>query len=280
MKKKYALLLLISLSFTIFTEAQVTLSQTTTDAITQGAVRCGTNTETYDNIYYRSFDLLALGYTQFEVTEVSFAIQTLETPSPGFAVDVIIYSNSGGTFPAGVLTPIANVSVPLTTADSNSIKTVPIMAIVVAPAQLVFGVSIPYQSGDTTLIVFGANSDGQSAPGYISSQQCDVTSPTNLADIGFPNTHLIMSVTGSTLSTDEFELSKVSISPNPTSDYVNIKMHPSNSISAVEIYSVLGQLVLKTENETRINISNLQTGVYMMKVITTNGTSSEKLIKK
>lgn len=280
MKKNYALLLLFSLTLTLMGKAQVTLSQTTSDAIVPGSIACTGSGITSDNIYYRAFNLSALGYSQFDVNQVSFAIESITSPSPGFAVEVIIYSNIGGTFPAGTLTPVTTVSVPITLADSNTIKAVPVNATVVAPAQLVFGVSIPDETnGGTTQFFIGSNASGQSDPGYISSVGCGFTNPTTITNIGFPNMHVVMNVTGIALSVDEFSISRVSILPNPASDYITIELHPSNSITAVEIYSITGQLVYKSLNNNRLDISNLENGIYMMRVETTNGISSKKLIK-
>lgn len=281
MKKNYFLFLLIALGFTVCVQAQVTLTQTTNNEISEGTISCNAGGVTSDNIYYRAFDLTALGYSQFDVNQVTFGIEGISNVSAGFAVDVIIYSNPGGNFPAGTLTQVASVSVPLGDSDAGTLKTVAINASVVAPAKLVVGVSIPNQTGGigTTVIFLGSNDNGQTAPGYISSAGCGITAPTTLADIGFPDVHIIMDVTGIALGVNEFEVAKVSISPNPATDFVAIELDPSNTMNAVEIYSVTGQLVQKVENQSRINIANLKTGIYMMKVITANGTASKKLVK-
>jgi hypothetical protein len=224
--------------------------------------------------------LAALGYNQFDVNQVSFGINNASNIAVGFAVNVIIYSNSGGTFPAGTLTQVATVAVPITAVDANTVKTVPINATVVAPAQLVFAVSIPDEAGagNTTVFSMGSNSAGESAPSYISSNACGIGIST-MAEVGFPNAHMVMRVTGIALSVEEFSVSKVSISPNPTSDYVNIELHPSNTITSIEIYSITGKKVSNLEGNRRIDISNLQSGVYLLKVETINGTSTKKLIK-
>lgn len=279
MKKNYALFLLIALGFVFCTQAQVTLTQTTNNEITVGTVSCNAGGATSDNIYYRVFDIEALGYTQFDVNQVSFGVESIANPSANFAVDVIIYSQTGGAFPAGTRTEVASVSVPMVLADSGTIKTVSIDASVVAPAQMIVAVSIPNETANSVQFFLGSNSNGQTAPPYILSNGCGITTPQTMASIGFPDVHIIMDVTGIALSINEFEVSKVSISPNPTSDFVNIELHPSNTVNAVEIYSVTGQLVQKVENQSRINIANLNTGIYMMKVITTNGTASKKLVK-
>lgn len=53
--------------------------------------------------------------------------------------------------------------------------------------------------------------------------------------------------------------------PNPASDVVNIET--TGSISKVEIYNSLGQLVLSSVgNKTQIDVSGLNTGFYIMKI--------------
>jgi hypothetical protein len=281
MKKNYALLLFFSLCFVAVGNAQITLSQSTSNTIGTGTVACSAAGVTSDNIYYRNFDLVALGYTQFDVSQVTFGVQTAATIDPAFLVDVIVFSHTGAAFPAGTLTQVASVSVPIVEADAGTLKTVPIVATVTAPASLVFAISIPNEVGamHTTQFRIGSNALGESAPTYISSVACGITTPSTMASIGFPNVHAVMTVSGIALSVDEFSVSKVSISPNPTSDFVNIELHPSNTIYSIEIYSITGQLVSKMKSNIRIDISGLQSGIYLMKVETTNGTATKKLIK-
>ena len=54
--------------------------------------------------------------------------------------------------------------------------------------------------------------------------------------------------------------------PNPTSDYIYIK--GLNTSTRVDIYSTTGTLVLsaQTESSQSISVSNLKTGVYLVKV--------------
>lgn len=70
---------------------------------------------------------------------------------------------------------------------------------------------------------------------------------------------------------------ETSIYPNPTNGVVNIKS--SNSKNTTEIYNLLGEKIISTDNE-RIDLSNYQKGVYIIRVSTSNGTYSQKLILK
>ena len=55
-----------------------------------------------------------------------------------------------------------------------------------------------------------------------------------------------------------------SIYPNPTADFITIKA--KTAISNVKIYSTLGRLVKDVTAETRIDISDLSAGYYIVKI--------------
>ncbi|WP_300675063.1 T9SS type A sorting domain-containing protein [Soonwooa sp.] len=67
------------------------------------------------------------------------------------------------------------------------------------------------------------------------------------------------------------------IVPNPAQN--NILISTSDKVSSVEIFNLLGQILI-TEKNTNINISKLQTGTYFVKIKLQNGTAvTQKLIK-
>lgn len=80
------------------------------------------------------------------------------------------------------------------------------------------------------------------------------------------------------LSSDNFSSNnlKFNLYPNPASDILNIEFN--EAIKSVEIYSLHGQKVIET-NQTEINISNLASGMYIVKVQDLNGSyATKKLI--
>ncbi len=97
------------------------------------------------------------------------------------------------------------------------------------------------------------------------------------------NPNYVVDIWGSALSTTDFNApnNDISIYPNPTSgNQISIKTTLNLEI---EIYNVLGQNVIRksiTPKENRINIQQLQTGVYILKMTSPTGTSTKKLIKK
>ena len=90
---------------------------------------------------------------------------------------------------------------------------------------------------------------------------------------------LAFTIEGETvLGTKElYNSSKVRISPNPTADILNFNA----KVSSVHIFDVVGRNVSTAKvSNNQINVSNLKSGVYIVKFETENGTQTEKFIKK
>lgn len=87
------------------------------------------------------------------------------------------------------------------------------------------------------------------------------------------------SVNDTTLSTNQFETNRFSIYPNPTTDsYVNIKSNDSDTIK-VAVFDILGKQISNTTlTNGRLNISELNSGLYILKISQNNTTISKKLI--
>lgn len=79
------------------------------------------------------------------------------------------------------------------------------------------------------------------------------------------------------MSTGIYELSKVKVDiyPNPTSDYINVKL--DEPVKNINLYDLSGKLVLSTV-DNKINVSELNKGTYMLMVNTGTSTVSRKVI--
>ena len=91
----------------------------------------------------------------------------------------------------------------------------------------------------------------------------------------------IYKIEGNILSTTDFNISTVSIYPNPASNTLNVKSSNNSFIKNISIYDLKGSIAL-TKNitsltETNISINSLQSGIYMVKVTSAKGIS---IIKK
>jgi hypothetical protein len=64
-----------------------------------------------------------------------------------------------------------------------------------------------------------------------------------------------------TIVTNEFK-----IYPNPANQFLNIQL-PANEIFSASIYNSIGQLVSVSQNQKKINISNLSEGIYFVGIV-------------
>ena len=73
----------------------------------------------------------------------------------------------------------------------------------------------------------------------------------------------------------------VSIFPNPTVDFITVQLE-SESDFTIEIYDLVGKRVSKYINQKQLDVSNLDSGIYMVKITLTqsNQTTTHKIIKK
>jgi hypothetical protein len=92
-------------------------------------------------------------------------------------------------------------------------------------------------------------------------------------------------VTGiGTLAKQDFAFDRYfRIYPNPTRDFLNVEARQSASITSIDIYNALGQLVLTLPGSgkvSKIDVTQLRTGNYMLVIHTDQGVSHSKFIKK
>jgi len=91
----------------------------------------------------------------------------------------------------------------------------------------------------------------------------------------------VADVAGATLSIEEFSTNGFSVYPNPASTgFVNITSANSDAISVI-VYDILGKQVINSAlNNNRLNVSTLNTGVYILKISQNNATVTKKLVIK
>jgi type IX secretion system substrate protein len=84
---------------------------------------------------------------------------------------------------------------------------------------------------------------------------------------------------GAVLSTRDNQIEGFSFSPNPTSlGYINISSRSQTEMK-VNVFDVLGkQVINETISNNRLNVSSLNTGVYIMRISQDNAFVTKKLI--
>ena len=110
----------------------------------------------------------------------------------------------------------------------------------------------------------------------INSSLTDTTPSDNVSEFNEPFLCCLLTI-------DEFIFSDYfSQYPNPTSDYLNLKLKKQIDVKAIVVYNVLGQEVKRVsfKNERiKIDVSNFQTGHYFIKIVTTEKVFNSRFIK-
>ncbi len=90
-----------------------------------------------------------------------------------------------------------------------------------------------------------------------------------------------LNITYNILSTNDFALKSFSISPNPSIDYIDIKLKTPLQDATITIYDLLGKKIHfnKINNDNRVNISKLTKGVYLLKITSQGNTKTKRFIK-
>ena len=102
-------------------------------------------------------------------------------------------------------------------------------------------------------------------------------------DYNFPIVTNKATSTFKTLGTQDFEFSNdFTLYPNPVNEILNIVGTKEIEVKSIAVYDILGQLVLAFPNVkviSEIDVSNLKTGNYFIKINSDKGSSSIKFIK-
>lgn len=79
------------------------------------------------------------------------------------------------------------------------------------------------------------------------------------------------------------DVQRLEIYPNPAEDYVNVLIHEDFKETDLQIFDMMGALVLKQKIKNKItpvDIRQLQTGAYLIKVVTENNMFNAKFLKR
>jgi hypothetical protein len=110
----------------------------------------------------------------------------------------------------------------------------------------------------------------------------------NSASIYFDYNHQIVTEPAVTtiqlLATTGFEFAdEFALYPNPANNILNIQSKVDAKIHSIDIYNTLGQLVMAmtdTKNVSKIDVSDLASGNYFIKVTSDKGSSNIRFVKK
>ncbi len=149
-----------------------------------------------------------------------------------------------------------------------------------------------FNAGQTLadLVVTGSNIVWYASASEASSATNPLPSSTPLVDnttyyatqtvSGCPSTASLGVLVQAALNTNGFDLTKFKFYPNPVHDVLNIDY--AQNISKVEVYNAVGQLVSvrsQSGTSTKVNMSGLSDGVYLIKLSSENTTQVIRVVK-
>ncbi|WP_047551284.1 aryl-sulfate sulfotransferase [Psychroserpens sp. Hel_I_66] len=79
------------------------------------------------------------------------------------------------------------------------------------------------------------------------------------------------------LNVDDFEISAFKIYPNPTRDFITISSEAT--IDKIELYSILGEKVYQSGQNTVVDLTSFNTGIYFAKIYSGDRSITKKIIK-
>lgn len=283
--KKITLLFIAFLIVQVM-QSQTVLSQSTSQIVANGAVACANSGSgfTLGNTYYRSYVPSTFGQTgtiSIKGGEFGYTFTDTGATNPTIPVLVQAYSTTAA-FPGGTLTEIAQATVDIDVAGTSTVVSFDFDTPVNIDAtdEIVVGVTFP--DGDVLVVDtrIGQNTDGETAPSYISTPNCGGIDPITFSGIGFSGNAIINLTVDTALAVNELEAFNFTFGPNPVNNVLTLKAQ--ENITNVSIVNLLGQEVIKAKpnalNAT-IDLSNIDNGAYFIKAQINDKKGTFKIIK-
>ncbi len=81
------------------------------------------------------------------------------------------------------------------------------------------------------------------------------------------------------ITTSSNSKSELQVYPNPANTEIYINLHSKNNFE-IEILNTLGEIIINTKNQSKIDITNLPNGIYFIKIKQGDNFYTQKLIKQ
>lgn len=185
----------------------ITLTQVSTTVLATSSLGCeDDNTDsTYEQAYYRVFDLAAMGVTStLTLSSVAFGVQSADGTET-LTINVGTYSAAPGTtlsvgsadWGAGDVTAIATTTTSLPASSTGTIVSVPIAATIPSGSRLIVEVRSPNESSKNDVALFlGASSGTETTPGFYWSTECGAVPPGTPSELGQDTVPFLITATG------------------------------------------------------------------------------------
>lgn len=189
-----------------------------------GTIACGGGGTTRENSWFRTYTPADFGYSgDIQVDGLEFAYTFAGGGADG--TGVIRAWTSDAVFPAGTYTQIAEAQMTYNAAGADVKTFFEFDAPVVVDANTEIIVEVFAEDDPDNDIRLYDNDLGETAPGYVFSATCGLTTPTPFGAIGFPDNHIILDLVATELAPS------TTIFFDPTAPYIgyaNIFETPAN----------------------------------------------------
>jgi hypothetical protein len=173
--------------------------------------------------------------------------------------------------------------------ESDAVETV--VTLLPAPAAPAGDDTQDFDTGDTVADLVVTSADGATVNWYVMDGEDmePVATTTVLVDgtdyyatqtLGGCESATFKVTVNEILGTPSFDLASLSVYPNPVTDMLTVSN--KDSMTEITIINLLGQTVISQKSNSdkvEINTSRLQSGSYILRVYTSNGTAAVKIIK-
>ena len=264
------------------TTAEVVLTQTS-GMIGDGGVACGDSGAgtTGDNWYMRSYDLGASGVVgTVQATGIEFEVSTSTGDTP---IEVRLYDGAGfpGSFDVNALPPY--LASGITMVDPGNVGTM-VRVMFDTPAVVdatMTVIAVVYESDGQSAQFYLGTAEDETQTSYLASIACGIDIATPVAGIGFPDAkHVINVIVDDVASVGDNLSELIAVYPNPVSEVLSFKIPSNIEVTNVSMFDMLGKNVGAVYSNGTINTSAFAQGIYTLRVETTSGTLTQKVVKQ
>ena len=272
-----------------------TLTSNTSQEILSGSIACSDSSTgvVSENHYLKKFDLTDLGVAdEFDIYSFQFGIQSVHSArgfGPSLNLQIKLWQTKATDFPAtwgsGDYNELVSKSIVVSNAADSTMVTIDFDYPITVERDDIIIAQVTNNDLEGQTFYIGSNNAADNQPSYIMAQGCNISIPTPVADLGFPDMNIVMSLVGAGAMLgidDEVAEADLILYPNPTADQFNITSR-NEIIKSIAVVDMTGRVIQTTKANSlsqNVNVANLPRGVYLIQVEQETGTAVKKLIKK
>jgi uncharacterized repeat protein (TIGR01451 family) len=93
-------------------------------------------------------------------------------------------------------------------------------------------------------------------------------------------TNTVVTTVMDNLDAESFDFNRIEIYPNPVSDQLNIELPSGLRLNSIELFDIQGKPIKIFDNQSKLDLSAIKKGIYILKLETDQGSYHHKIIKE